>query len=308
MTLQAWPRGPELFMFKSILFVIAAVIVALYANVAHTADIDKVVYGTDGRMEVYESQAPMNLWAKSTAVQVPETSVKPEGDNFRVNGTIYQDSNKLCDTVSYGQQPSPGRCSGFLVAPDVLVTAGHCIRSAADCSTNYWIFDFAVNQDGTTNTLFTPKQVYRCASIVAQQLDRTTKNDFAVIRLDRVVENRSPLKFRTVGKIADNADLVVIGNPSGIPTKVTLGGTMRTNDNSVFFTANLDTFSGNSGSAVFDVNSGLVEGILVRGESDFIYNQVRSCNVIRMCREGGCRGEDVTRITNLTSFLPTRRR
>lgn len=290
-------------MLKTALTLITSVIVALYASVAHAGYPDKVVYGTDGRMEVFEAQAPMNIWAKSTAIQVPSTAIKIEGDYFRLSSTLFHDSNKLCDSVSYGWQPSPGRCSGFLVAPDILVTAGHCITSKIDCSNFYWIFDYTINQDGTINDLFTEKQVYRCTEIIAQQLDRKTKNDFAIIRLDKKVRDRNPLKFRTVGTVADNSDLVVIGNPSGIPTKITIGGTMRTNDNPIFFSANLDTFSGNSGSAVFDMNSGLVEGILVRGEGDFIFNPARSCYVIKECREGECRGEDVTRITNITSYL-----
>ncbi|MEK7233144.1 MAG: S46 family peptidase [Elusimicrobiota bacterium] len=34
-----------------------------------------------------------------------------------------------------------------------------------------------------------------------------------------------------------------------------------------FFVANLDTYGGNSGSAVFNVETNLVEGILLRSES-----------------------------------------
>jgi hypothetical protein len=58
------------------------------------------------------------------------------------------------DDPFYGQ-PTPGRgCSGFLVAPDLVVTAGHCIAGQPpeaqppyDCSHRYVVFDYAVMSD-----------------------------------------------------------------------------------------------------------------------------------------------------------------
>jgi hypothetical protein len=73
--------------------------------------------------------------------------------------------------------------------------------------------------------------------------------------------------------------------------------------NNVYFRANLDTYGGNSGSAVFDANTGVVEGILVRGENDFVTRG--SCRATNYCPANGCRGEDVTHITNVQG-LPTR--
>jgi len=291
---------------KNVFFIITILIIAFYTNVAQTSqNFDKVIYGTDGRMEVYERPEYKN-WAKSTAIQISNSLLKNEGDRVRVGGGIFQDAGELCDTERYASQPSPGRCSGFLVAPDLLVTAGHCIQMDYHCQSNSWVFDFNASKDGTVNTLLNPQQIFRCVSIISTARDNKTQNDYAVIRLDRVALGRTPLKFRTSGQVDQNADLVVIGNPSGLPTKVTVGGTMRDNTNPIFFRANLDTFGGNSGSAVFDTRTGLVEGILVRGETDFVNDPIRSCNVVYKCKEGECRGEDVTRITNLTKFLPTK--
>ena len=39
--------------------------------------------------------------------------------------------------------------------------------------------------------------------------------------------------------------------------------------NLYYFTANLDTYRGNSGSPVFNAITHKVEGVLVRGEQDF---------------------------------------
>ena len=290
---------------KNLIFILASFIVALYASSVYARTYDKVVYGTDGRLEVNEAPQAFANWANSTAAHIPNSNIEEEGDDFRIKGETLIDTNRVCEGVKYANQIAPGRCSGFLVAPDVLVTAGHCMRTAADCSNNSWVFGFYADVHGDAKTLVKNNQVYKCSKVLSQVLDRQTNNDYAIVKLDRVVEGRTPLKFRTSGKVANNSDLIVIGNPIGLPTKVTTGGTLRKNDNAVFFVANLDTFGGNSGSAVFDSKSGLVEGILVRGETDFSYDSAHGCYEVNVCPEGACRGEDVTRITNLSQLIST---
>lgn len=287
---------------KSFIMLACLVAIALWGTVAQA--FDKVVYGTDGRQEVFQAPTQMGEWARSTAAMIPIHALKKNGSNFELKGySTLKDDYELCSSELFVAQPTAANCSGFLVAPDVLVTAGHCVQNNSDCSSNYWVFDYKMmNADAFKNT-FTSAEVYKCTSIVARELNNKTKNDFAIIKLDRVVTGRAPLKFRTSGKVSEKADLVVIGNPSGIPTKITEGGTMRTNTNPVYFVANLDTFAGNSGSAVIDTQSGLVEGILVRGENDYVADEARQCSVVNVCEEGQCRGEDVTRITNLANFL-----
>ena len=205
-------------------------------------------------------------------------------------------------------------CSGFLVGPDLLVTAGHCMRGGPDsetnvnmnCKTNLWVFDYRQDLigDNPDEVFVNSKSVYKCAKVISQVLDQSTKNDFALIKLERVVEDREPLKFRTEGKIEDATEIVVIGHPSGLPTIISDGAQVRTNTNPYFFVANLDTFGGNSGSAVFDSETGLVEGILVRGENDYQYNPERGCTEVFKCENDKCRGEDVTRITMIPELAP----
>ena len=89
----------------------------------------------------------------------------------------------------------------------------------------------------------------------------------------------------------------VIGHPVGLPAKVAGGAIVRDNTPNPFFVANLDTYGGNSGSPVFNSRTHRVEGILVRGERDFVARG--NCTVSFVCPTTGCRGEDVTRITKL---------
>ena len=49
--------------------------------------------------------------------------------------------------------------------------------------------------------------------------------------------------------------------------------------------------------------TGVVEGILVRGETDYIRNRTKNCDEPKVCNNNSCRGEDVTRITNIKALM-----
>jgi hypothetical protein len=134
---------------------------------------------------------------------------------------------------------------------------------------------------------------------VNQELLSIKGTDHALIQLDRVVKGRTPLKYRSEGTAAVGDELVVIGHPMGLPTKIADGAKIRSNNHPHYFVATLDTFGGNSGSAVFNTATGIVEGILVRGETDYKFNRDKMCSEIFVCAEDECRGEDVSRITSI---------
>ena len=261
---------------------------------------DKVIYGVDDRKDIFESKnTPYKTLAQSTAAMIPTNVLEErEGNLLEITGTTLEEDG-ICSDARFAKQITAANCSGFLVGEDLLVTAGHCIESLSDCSRYSWVFDYA-NTTEEKKTHIVPKSaVYTCTQIISRALDRATDNDYALVKLDRKVEGRLPLKVRTSGKIANKADLVVIGHPSGLPSKIADGAAVRTNKNNYYFQATLDTFGGNSGSAVFDSKTGVVEGILVRGERDYISDPVRGCSIPKVCKMTECRGEDVTRITNI---------
>lgn len=269
--------------------------------------VDKVVYGVDDRKDVYESQNPLyKTLTESTAAMINTSQLTVEAnDMLQVRGYTLEEDG-VCSDARFAKQVVAANCSGFLVGDQYLVTAGHCITSIADCGTYSWVFGFSNTTEEKTDHVVSKKDVYKCTEIVSRSLDRTTQNDFAFVKLDRKVVGRSPLKFRTEGKIADRAGIVVIGHPSGLPSKIADGANVRTNTNKIFFQATLDTFGGNSGSAVFDSKTGLVEGILVRGETDYVGDPVQNCTRPKVCKETECRGEDVTRITNIKELMKMR--
>lgn len=257
----------------------------------------KVIYGDDDRLDVFESTNTQYVeLSKSTAAMIPNSAIKKAfgGKTYTIKAkTLAQ--RGICKSERFANQPTAANCSGFLVGDKYLVTAGHCIRSQSDCSGSHWAFNYKMNNSSDANMKLAANDVYRCKKIISQSLDSRTKDDYALIELDRVTDKR-PLTFRKSGKVKVNDKLVVIGHPTGLPTKIADGAWVRSM-NSVYLSANLDTYGGNSGSAVFNAVTGDVEGILVRGATDYVSRG--GCRVSNRISNSSGRGEDVTLITNI---------
>ena len=263
--------------------------------------VDKVIYGEDNRVDVYASTNTMFMeLSRSTAAQIPYTNITylRQDSKAEIKAENLGDLG-MCPEERFAGQVTAARCSGFLVGPDLLVTAGHCARTASDCSANAWVFDYKVDPNHPQVNKVPIDSVYGCKEILSQTMDPDTMDDYALIRLNRRATNRPPLQYRREGKIEEGTPLVVIGHPSGLPTKIADGASVRSSEENAYFVANLDTYGGNSGSAVFDAETGIVEGILVRGDTDYEYAPGRNCRISKVCPKDGCRGEDVTRITNI---------
>lgn len=273
----------------------------------------KVIYHYDSRVEANESINPaFRELSNSTAAMIDLSHLDIQGDtvNFKNVKSLTQLFN-VCPTERFAEQPAIANCSGFLVGPDLLVTAGHCVipksKGGNQCETFAWVFDYKTGE--MKNEGFSTDNVYRCKEVLEHELDSTMSKDYALIRLDRSVRDRQPLTFRTQGQVEMGTDLVMIGNPSGLPTKIADGATVRGNTHPEFFKTDLDAFGGNSGSAVMDAQTGTVEGILVRGAKDYVRTR-NGCYAVNFCTDiapFGCDGESVSRITsvNIEKYLQT---
>ncbi len=260
---------------------------------------DKVIYGEDDRLDVFEATNKKHVeLSKSTAAMIPTYKIKSLNSyEVLLSGRSLEEGGK-CASEKFAAQPTVANCSGFLVAKNKLVTAGHCIKSQSDCESNSWVFDYKVSYSAQDEVVVDKSKVYKCKSIISRSLDSSSQNDYALIELAEDVEDRKPLKFRKTGKAKVGDELVVIGHPTGLPTKIAAGAKVR-KVGSVFFTANLDTYGGNSGSAVFNATTGVIEGILVRGDTDYVWSSAQGCQVSNVISNSGGRGEDVTLITNI---------
>jgi hypothetical protein len=271
-----------------------------------------VVYGQDDRREqdAYPSDSASFRWARSSAMLVGATSLRADGPGFVLTaaGTLAEClttfGKPLCRGEPFQGQPVfGGGCSAFLVAPDTVVTAGHCMRATGPCPGIALAFGVDYDAEARDPSRLGVDDVYFCKEVVDRVWDRAGA-DHAVVRLDRPVVGRDPLPVRRVGKVADDEELVLIGNPLGLPTKIAAGGKVLDNTPEAFFKASTDSYAGGSGSVVMGARSGLVEGVLVRGEEDFV--RAGDCWMSKVCPAGGspCRGEDVSRATELAAHVP----
>lgn len=279
-----------------------------------------IVYGKDNRVEIYEISPKLQEIAASTAGMISTSKiVDVDSSNKMLPPKALKDSMPLCKGEKFEEQSNSVVCSGFLVGPDLLVTAGHCVKTEEDCKKVSFVFDYKVEKESNkANVVIPVKNIYACKKVIEAKLEtdkvnKRLRKDYALIRLDRVVKGRKILSYREAGKIATGDDIYVIGHPVGLPSKYADGAKVLLNDNPNYFTSNLDTFGGNSGSAVFNANSNAIEGILVRGDKDFAkspegcysVNYVGDDNPLLKEKEGTANvfGEEVTRITDISTLL-----
>lgn len=262
----------------------------------------KIIYGEDNRVDVYAStDSALVELSKSTLAMIPKKEVKKGFWTNELTLKVQTLADRgICSSEPFANQPTAANCSAFLVTDRHIVTAGHCVKSLSDCKNNYFVFDYKMKDETSINTKLDPKNIVECKSLVARSLNNSTKDDYALIEISRVVTDRRPLSFRKSGKIEVGQKLAVIGHPTGLPTKIADGAEVRSVEDK-FFIANLDTFGGNSGSAVFNLDTHEVEGILVRGDKDYV--KKGGCMVPNRVSQDGGRGEDVTHITNIQELL-----
>lgn len=268
----------------------------------------EVIYGKDNRKDLYQLRSSDKLYknlAASTALltSTSRISSQPQSNHLKIKVSTLLTKNHVCPDEPFSDQPVGGWCSGFLAAPDILVTAGHCIPDERQCRKTSIIFGYSMHRADSRPSLSARKDhVYKCQSIIGKGFKPPRGADYVVIRLDRPVRKRAVLQIRREGFVSEKEELTIIGHPSGLPTKVATGAWVRENSESKkYFITNTDSYEGNSGSAVFN-EDGIVEGILVRGESDYEWSG--NCFRSKRCVEDGCRGEDVIRSQVFSHLIP----
>jgi hypothetical protein len=258
------------------------------------------VFGADNRHAVTETSPALQL-ARSTAIAVLSA-------NFAVNnkGLIDLDTDRLTNLCSgelmAGEPSLSYSCTGFLVAPDLLATAGHCVyavntpnqtlehETKLACETFSWLFDYqATSSAPAALKNLSPDRLFHCKEIIyARQTERAPFVDYALIRLDRPALGRTPFKISSAPVMVGDA-VAMVGYPFGTPVKYTDAARVTLNNlKRDSFLTSLDAFEGNSGSPVFNSAHDVV-GILIGGTPSANTYTPRglSCERVNRCTENG---------------------
>lgn len=260
-----------------------------------------VVYGNDDRFEIYQKKNWLPT-AQAVALMAKRSSF-PESSSLRKSfqAPNLQEKYGLCKDQNFSEQLSLGSCSGFLIAPDLLLTAGHCVERPYDCENYYWIFDYYMDEKKGAPTSISEKNIFGCKEIISQNYDLMMDDepDYTLIRLDRIT-GRIPLKLALdiTPKVGDR--VVMLGHPNGIPMKfVDNASVLKIKEARMIL--NLDAFKANSGSPVINEKTGLVIGILVNGENDYIPTSSTCYDINVMDEKKG--GEKATLIQSLPQAI-----
>ncbi|OGR64860.1 MAG: hypothetical protein A2X31_12060 [Elusimicrobia bacterium GWB2_63_22] len=273
----------------------------------------KSIYGDDNRLDFFAASAEMQTISNSVVSLWKAASVEATSGGVKLKTMNFGDRLNLCPGEKFREQPIGAFCSGSLVGEDVVMTAGHCVKNETQCKETKFVFGYAVKQEGgEAVTTMAASEVYGCAKIIKRFLGgepgsanpsgQNLGADYALVQLDRKVTGHRPLPISRGNTLKNGDGIFVIGHPVGLPLKVAAGATVRDYSKVDYFVADLDTFGGNSGSPVFNARTKKIEGILVRGDEDFL-DSPAGCTTMATYEQTGGRGEDVTKIGTLSSFI-----
>ncbi len=228
------------------------------------------VLGTDNRLSLLEleKRSPIKL-SKATATQINLKYLNQQGEY--PTGKL----QNMCPGEKYSSTPTLGGCSGFLIAPDILATAGHCFDYKNGCDNDGWLFNHFKAPEYPKHKL-DMNSVYKCIEVLDFKHDM--EGDFALLKLDREVVGITPLKLAKKNEARSNDPVVVMGYPIGLPFTWTGNGRIISVDKN-FLRVDNDAWKNNSGSALFNMRTGKVEGILTNSKKGLSFSPTDGCRL-----------------------------
>jgi V8-like Glu-specific endopeptidase len=259
-----------------------------------------VLFGEDNRHEVFETDPEWQEIAQSIAGKVTYDHIIDHKSYWELQGVPL--NRRVCKENRYAEQVTVPSCSGFLVKPNILITAGHCMRTPEDCTNQVWVFGYMLkNAADSDYRKVGADQVYKCKQVLGRRQEDFGAVDYTIVELDRPVVGRKPLTLGFQTAISVGQQVAALGHPNGLPMKFADAASIiaiTSNDRSI--EADLDQFQGNSGSPIFDVQTKTVIGIASHGHADYVREPEKLCKIPKVCMpEDKCYLSASSRVTNL---------
>lgn len=263
----------------------------------------KALFGTDNRRDIYQTPSHFRPLASGMGSWTSPYLIEKSGNLVDYIFPTIGEEYGLCQGEKFFSQPTNTiSCTGFLVGPDLLMTAGHCMvnvgraenEATPMCTDFRWAFDYYLNGPQDNILKGQPSEnVLECEKVLfaAHDGDEDERLDIALIKLKRPLKERHHFKF-SKNKLHKGQQVFIMGFPSGLPLKFA-GNAFVNNvrEGSQYFEASVDAVGGNSGSPVFDT-LGEVLGVLVRGNDDFYTDERKNCDRWNKCNQVGSRCRD----------------
>lgn len=257
-----------------------------------------VIYGNDSRYDVVaihdlKRQEAVLESARSVAAVFSTLCLKPAGERVDIVSERAGKKFNFVPGARFGMQRTAATATAFVVGEQHMLTAGHAI-TMENCNERRFVFGYRVDERGETCLQVPSEWVYKPVEV--QGVADTQGADWALVKVDRKID-RPPLRRRT-RPVKKGEAVYYVGYPWGLPLKYAGQAVVMDATPQAYFKANLDTFTGASGSPVFDDNNEVV-GVHVRGIEQTVFDRSKKAWAERRVRSGtgDAMGQEVTRIT-----------
>lgn len=230
------------------------------------------LYDQDDRVDLYKvNDSKLKQLSKAVAFQIYKDELR--GWTFQRYWTIVTrplSERGVCENERFADQPTMRNdCSGVLIGPKTLLMPGHCITEHY-CWNDLFYFMFNYHQeDGSALSLERHKDnFYKCEKVIKRAYDPSTAISYAVIELNREVKGIKPVKLSRNKLIGFETELAIVGHPNGLPQKIA-SDAFVTDESETHFLVNSDISGASKGSAVFNLETYELEGLLISGSKDF---------------------------------------
>jgi len=306
--------------------------VVLFALVCLASVALAVIYGADSRQEEYQVDQFTAPMGRGSGAFISRQFV-----NSGFYPIVGKQFNLCPNADPFENQTSLAECSGFLIGPDLVATAGSCVLDQVSqnslCSNLAFVLNYVNYGPLSYYDVFAAGEVANCKRVIngstplyrSAVVNITTgasgpveinKPNWAIVQIDKSFPGAYYDRFRSFKHLHLNERVITIGHPLGAPRKYDTTGRIWAIDGGLtgrgmkLFTSS-DSFKGSEGGPVLDTDGrviGIQSGTV---NPDFIPRDFIPCNIEQRCPFGiteddaDClEGEQVTSLCYLAPFLP----